>query len=330
MGGPGGEQARPRVGIVGAGRTRQGLGPFLARWFEAAGAAVVGVSGRDASRTAAAADALASQSGRAVRAFSAAASLASEVDLLVVACPIEGHGAALDAALAAGVPCLCEKPLLAWSDLPAGLERVAAFRARGLPLFENCQWPFALPALDALHPEVRQRPIRSVAMRLSPARATPAMVEDSLSHVLSLVQALVALPDDAQVTGVSQTDASIDAVENLVQFSVTGGAAPVQVELHLRCCPEQPRPAWFSVDGARLDREIGDGYAISFRGAAGAIIEVEDPLAALVYGVLADVQANQRERTDAHAAAIALRLRLYAGVLGSLRADGERAGRQGP
>ncbi|MEC7726816.1 MAG: Gfo/Idh/MocA family oxidoreductase [Planctomycetota bacterium] len=322
MGLPASEQARPRVGIVGAARARQGLGPFLARWFESAGASVVGVSGRDARRAQAAAAARAAQSGRQVQAYADAAALARAVDLLVVACPVDGHAAGLDAALAAGVPCLCEKPLVGWRDLAAGLARVAAFRARGLLLAENCQWPFALTALDALHPGARRAPVRSVAMRLSPASPGRAMVEDSLSHVLSLLQALVALPGDARACAVTQTDPDADAVENVVRFQVVGGAAPVDVELHLRCCPEQPRPAWYAVDGARLDREIGDGYAISFRSAAGALADVEDPLAALVYGVLADLKTNNRERIHALADAVALRLRLYAGVLGALTGDG--------
>ncbi|MAD34068.1 MAG: hypothetical protein CMJ88_09950, partial [Planctomycetes bacterium] len=147
-----------RVGVVGAGRTRQGLGPFLARWFEAAGAEVVGVSGRSVPRARAAANLLAAALGHPVGVHPDARSLAAVVDLLVVACPVEGHIAGLDAALEAGVACLCEKPLTSWRELDRCVELVQAFRARGLLLAENCQWPYALDALDQLFPGARGRP----------------------------------------------------------------------------------------------------------------------------------------------------------------------------
>ncbi|MFN9706514.1 MAG: hypothetical protein ACK595_17065, partial [Planctomycetota bacterium] len=48
-----------RIGIFGAGRSRQGLGAFLARAFEAAGATVAAVAGRAAAGGVRAAGALA-------------------------------------------------------------------------------------------------------------------------------------------------------------------------------------------------------------------------------------------------------------------------------
>jgi len=312
------EAAPPRVGVVGAARTRQGLGPFLARWFERGGARVLGVSGRDAARARAAASALAGQLGHDVGAYPDARALAADVDLLVVACPVEGHLAGLDAALAAGVACLCEKPLVSWQQVGLGLERVAAFRRRGLLLAENCQWPYALTVVDALQPELRAAPLRSLEMRLSPAEQGPAMVEDSLSHVLSLLQALAPLPADAAVCDVTQTDGGVGAAQNVVRFRVLGGAAPIEVGLHLRVCREQPRPAWFAVDGARFERRIDADYAISFRADDGRVAKVQDPLASLVYGLLDDLSRNDRARIEPLADALALRLRLYAGVLRGL------------
>ena len=127
------------------------------------------------------------------------------------------------------------------------------------------------------------------------------------------------LPADAQLGNVTQTDGSAGAQENVVRFAVRADGLEVDVELQLRCCPAQPRPAWFAVDGARLDRRIGPDYEISFESVDGRVANVQDPLAALVYGLLDDLQRAPRERTDAIADAIALRLRLYAGVLERLR-----------
>lgn len=309
-----------RVGIVGAGRTRQGLGPFLASACEAAGARVTAVAGRDREGAAKAAAELAARLGHPVEALADAFALARAVDLLVIAAPVEAHLAGLDAALAAGIPCLCEKPLVAAADAAAGLQRVAAFRARGLLLAENCQWPFVLPALYDLHPELRGEPVRSLAMGLGPAWPGPAMVADSLSHVLSVAQALVDLPADARPLAVRQSDAGTAAVRNVVQFALPGAAGAIDVALHLEHCPEPPRPAWLAVNGCRIDRRIGPDYAIAFAAASGRQRNVRDPLHQLVYGLLAALQRTPRERTTTAADAVSVRLRLYAAVLDALGA----------
>lgn len=320
---PGHEDGAPsavplRVGILGAGRSRQGLGPFLARAFEAVGATVAAVAGRDEAGGARAASEIAALLGHPVAAAPDALALARRVDVLVVAAPVAGHLAGLDAALAAGVPCLCEKPLVDAADLAAGLQRVAAFRARGLLLVENCQWPEVLPALRALHPMALRTPPRAVAMGLSPAEPGPAMVADSLSHVLSVVQAVADLPADALPTNVRQSDPSPSATANLVAFTVPARGGSVDVELRLQVCPTQPRPAWLAVDGHRIDRRIDPGYRITFVAPDGREVAAEDPLWRLVYGLRQLLPNAPRERTDAIADAVALRLRLYAAVLGAL------------
>ena len=307
----------PAIGILGAGRTRQGLGPFLARWFERSGACITGIAGRDPLRTRHAAAAMSKQLGHKVSAYANAVELAESVDALVIACPVEGHLSGLDAALAAGVPCLCEKPFVAAGDAELGLQRVEAFRDAGLMLAENCQWPYALAGFDTLYPGWREQPVRSLTMRLSPAHPGRAMVEDSLSHVLSLLQALVPLSADAGVRSVVQSNASPDAEANVVRFDVTGGIGNIAVELHLECCPRQPRPAWLAVNGVRLDRELGEDYGISFVSMDGRVAKVQDPLGLLVYGFVANLRAKPSERTNA-LDAIALRIRFYASILAQL------------
>jgi len=307
----------PRIGILGAARTRQGLGPFLARWLEKAGATVNGVAGREFMRTETTAVEISKQLGHPVAAYENAEQLAANVDALVVACPAEGHLSGLDAALAAGVPCLCEKPLVTAAQTDEALRRIAAFRERGLLLVENCQWPFTLPALHELHPELREQPVRTLAMRLSPAAPGRVMIQDSLSHVLSLLQALVPLPVDAKLKAVVESEPGPAAEHNVVRFEVTGGTENVAVALHLQCCPQQPRPAWYEVNGMRVDRQLGPNYEISFAANDGRVVNVEDPLAKLVYGFVANLKRTPLERTYAFDA-IELRLRLYSGILNGL------------
>lgn len=309
-----------RVGIVGAGRTRQGLGPYLATAFEAAGCAVTAVAGRDRASAERAAAALTARLGHAVAAADDAAALARAVDALVIAAPVPGHLAGLDAALAAGVPCLCEKPLVGPADTAIGLARVDAFRERGLLLMENCQWPFVLPSLYELHPQLRGRTPRSIAMALSPVGTGRAMLEDSLSHVLSVVQELVPLPADAAPRYVRQSDAGPLAERNDVRFTLPARSRAVDVSIHLARCPDPPRPAWLAIDGVRADRRIGADYAQSLVAAGGREVLVRDPLHQLVEHFVAAVRHADRDQRARLADTIDVRLRLYAGMLTALPA----------
>jgi hypothetical protein len=310
-----------RIGIVGARRARQGLGPYFADAFEAAGARVTAVAGRDAASAQRAAAALVDRLRHPVAAAEDARDLARRVYGLVVASPHAHHLAGLDAALAASVPCLCEKPLVSWQAASEGLARIAQFRDRHLLLVENCQWPFVLPALFALYPSLEKAPIRSVAMGLGPCASGPAMIADSLSHLLSVVQDLATLDPATAVANLRQSNAAPDAETNVVTFELRDASRSIAVELHLRRCPEQPRPAWIAVNGQRIDRRIGPDYAQSFAAPDGRAMNVRDPLHQLVYRFVAQLEAKDRERIAAIASSVALRLRLYADILRDLAAD---------
>ncbi len=304
-----------RVGIVGAGRTQQGLGPYLASAFEGAGAIVTAICGSRRDRAERTAASLAASLGHPVAAVDSAADLAAGVDVLVVACPEPHHLAGLDAALRHGVPCLCEKPLVGWREATAGLDRVAAFAERGQLLVENCQWPFVLPALAGFGPDWQPgaRP-RHLAIGLSPVGQGLGMVTDSLSHVLSVAAAL-APGDDAEVSAISQDDGDPAAAANVVRFTWRAGGRDLAVALHLQRCPAPPRPAWLALDGVRVDRRIGAGYAQSFVAVDGSEVRVPDPLRLLVREFLDLLQSHDRDRTTAIARTIATRLRCYARIV---------------
>ena len=97
-----------RCGVVGAGRSRVGLGPFLVRDLEAAGASVTAIAGRDGKRTSALAREYAERYDHPVVAsVSVPEMLATEgLDAVVIAAPIEVHLPALRAAVEAGVHAL--------------------------------------------------------------------------------------------------------------------------------------------------------------------------------------------------------------------------------
>ncbi|MEQ1634929.1 MAG: Gfo/Idh/MocA family oxidoreductase, partial [Planctomycetota bacterium] len=181
-----------RIGLVGAGRSRNGLGPFLASACEKAGARVVAVAGRDAERAAHHAEELAQRLKHPVEARADLQALcAGGIDALVIASPQEAHLAALRAAASNGLSCLCEKPLVDPRDAALGLAVVQQFRGQGLVLHENAQWPFVLPVLAQLFSRPEGSP-RLLEMGLSPmGGGALSMVADSLPHLLSLCLAVL-------------------------------------------------------------------------------------------------------------------------------------------
>jgi predicted dehydrogenase len=267
------------VGIVGARRRRQGLGPFVARDLRAAGAEIpCFLATTPASRDATA------------RALSARgyldldAMLDSEpLDALAILSPAETHGRYLEAAHAAGLHALGEKPFV-WGQ-PA-LARIAAriaadFDARGLLLWENCPWPYTLPALEALHPGATTRPPRRFEMRLTPTSRGVQMLGDAMSHALSLLQALN--PGAAPVIEDPHFSTADPPADELVaRFVYRAEAAATQVCVTLERSEAWPRWATVAVDGRVAQRQVSaDDYRLSFVDGDRAV-SVPDPLTLLI------------------------------------------------
>ena len=218
---------RPRIGILGAGRRRQGLGPFVARDLVAAGAEIAGFVVTSAASLDAVTRAWACELGIQARGHLELSSLlrAEQLDALAILSPAETHEPALEAALEAGLHVLCEKPFV-WGrpELAATARRLAlGFDTRGLLLWENCQWPYVLPAFERLHPGSLAGRRAGWRCGSSPLRRGVQMLGDSVPHVLSLIQAL--LPGGA----------------GLIDGCASGGSARLaRLELGFRFC-RRPR-----------------------------------------------------------------------------------------
>lgn len=303
------------VAIVGAGRTRQGLGPFLAQHAEAAGCRVVAVSGRDGARAAQVAGELGATLGHEVASYGDPAAMLAAVrpEACIVAAPPAAHAQALAAALQHRVPTLCEKPLLPYGGAAHAVALVEQFAAAGILLIENCQWPYVLPDYERLFPGAR--PVtRSVELRLSPTGSGRAMVEDSLSHFLSLVQAVLQAPaEPARVRFRGAGDAATE-IELRCEF-VPPDRPALQGRLELVRGPESPRPAWFALDGRRADRSIQmPEYRMQLTG-GGRTIPMADPLQLLVYRFADLVRRRNDDELRSEARAIQARARAYDAIL---------------
>jgi predicted dehydrogenase len=282
-----------RVAVVGARRVRQGTGEWVARELQRLGCTVEAIVGTSPATLEDARVGLRARHGIEARGYLSLDELLAEeaVDAVAVCSPPEAHLAQVEACVAAGKHVLCEKPLW-WSaglehePLAQAREQVAA-RARaltgaceraGLALVLNAQWPYTLDAYYELHPEARREPLERFAMHMGPTRTGPAMVVDSGSHVISMLQALAGPGAVRDV----QADVGEGGRRVALSFGYAHAAGTTAAELVLTWWPSPPRPAGYAINGRAVERRIEPGsYAFTF--AAGArTVPVRDPLAASV------------------------------------------------
>jgi Oxidoreductase family, NAD-binding Rossmann fold len=307
------------IGIVGAGRSRNGLGPFLAGFLEAGGFVVAGVSGRSFDRAAANAEVLNKRLGHEIDAFASPAELcASGVAALAICSPTKHHLEALRAAAESGLPTLCEKPLVHESDSTEGAEIIERFARQNLFLLENCQWPYVLPAFSQLHGPLGTGKQVRVAMELGPGQTGREMVQQTLSHLLSVIQAVASPGPETTLSDVSIDDPSFTRVRNLLQFRLTSATKTVEGALHLKVCAAPPRPAWLEIDGRRMERRIGPGYSFHFS-ANGSEVAIADPTTKLVehFGLL--MRTRDPGAIDLDRTMIRQRLGWYGQILARLK-----------
>jgi hypothetical protein len=308
------------AGIIGAGRSRNGLGPFLATCFERAGCRVTAVAGRSPARAEANAAALGGRLGHDVRPCRDLGELcASGIAALVIASPPEYHLAALEAGASADLPVFCEKPLVHEDHFVPGTEAVARFVGSGLLLTENSHWPFVVPVVHELYGDRSFGSVRQLSLGLGSVTSGRALVQNTLSHLISLAQAVGHVDADTTADEVS-LDRPRLAAPNVIRIRLHGPRLDLRLALHLEPCPNPPRPAWLEIDGARVDRRIAPGYVFRFSG-NGREVAVADPMQQLVCRFAELLRRPDPSAIATDVQAVRQRLRLYHDILSRLHAD---------
>ena len=154
-------------------------------------------------------------------------------------------------------------------------------RTRRLLLVENCQWPCTLPAYAELHPGALDAPVERFRMRLSPANSGERMLVDSLSHPLSLLQALA--PDPG--ARVEDLEFEPDGARALMlRFAWCAQSRRAACEIRLEQSESVPREAGYGVNGLWADRLVRKSdYSMLFA-AGDRSVELPDPLRVLLAG----------------------------------------------
>jgi hypothetical protein len=307
----------PRVGIIGARRHRQGLGPHVARHLRDAGAEVVCFLATRAQTLEEARRDLDATLGIRARGYlDLEEMLQSErPDALAILSPAETHRRYLDAALTAGLHVLCEKPFV-WGEgdvVQAARRIVSGFESRGLVLRESCQWPYTLPAFFALHPQTQRVTPKQFVMRLSPISAGAPMIPDAVPHALSLLQAIAPVAD-IRMEKLRFSTRRPDAPELSIGFQYRADGHAIETEIHLIQSEAAPKEAGYAINGCSIRRLVrASDYAIFF--ASGArVVDVPDPLALLVRDFVGDLRCGPGADGASRTRPIVQRMRLLADI----------------
>jgi predicted dehydrogenase len=290
-----------KVGVVGARTAAQGIGPYVARAFGAAGCQVAAIAGTSQQTVDQARADLAQRFGIEATGYTdVTAMLAAEaLDVLAICSPAEVHAEHLAAGLDAGVHVLCEKPLwwggeheVSHDALAVSVRALAeGFLDQGRLLALNTQWPYTLPTYRRLHPDLGEQAVERFELLLSPTSTGAQMIVDAGPHLLSLLAAVLGsgTVEAAQVERPAE-----DALD--LHFAYHHAAGETDVTLRLRHCPEQPRPAGYGINGHWADREIEPiGYRMTLC-ADSRREDLPDPLDLLVADFVSRAVAG--EATD--------------------------------
>lgn len=299
-----------RVAVIGARRARQGLGPFIARDLIAAGADLVGLLATTRVSCAEALEQCERFAGVRPTAYTDLATLldSERPQALVICSPHASHFSVLERSLERGLHVLCEKPLVWGPDFAARSARSAErFAERGLVLFENCQWPYILPAFAELHPRALDAPPRAFAMSMEPATRGRDMLADCLPHPLSLLQSLAPDPspqaEDVRIV--------VDAEGGCeVHFEYKTPAARICVEIDLQPSDTRPRRFAIGIDEWRAERSVDPvDYALRLV-CDDRSVPLPDPMSALIADFVACASAGRDARASDRCAEIGARAKL--------------------
>ena len=306
-----------RIGLVGPRRSRQGLGPFLARFAEAAGAKVCACVGSSSRSGREGAREIGGLLGHEVRPYDDLSRMVREearrgspIDALLIASPHATHEAALLEAARSGLHVLCEKPLI-WGgpDLAGRVERILdAFVHADRLLMVNTQWPCTLPAYFRLFPSLAGARFDRFECRFSPISQGERQIPDALPHPLSLLQALAPSGEDRLLDlRIERRDDASGSQTFSFGWPADPGAIDCTVRLEVH--EEPPRPAEYGVQGHIAQRVIQlPAYELSFRGELGLVrasggpesseVRFEDPMGTLVGDFLSFIRNGRTRKPD--------------------------------
>src|SRR4030042_7198000 len=160
-----------KISIIGAGRTRNGIGEYIGKYFHRPGAEVTSVLGTTEKTGLRASSAL-RKYGIEAHSYTDFDEMVSaeKPDVVVIASPASTHYDYLLRSLDRGLHVFCEKPFI-WDDRPDIRKRIEDIferaREKKLTLAMNSQWPFSIDDYEELCGKVQIEEKNHFFLRMS-------------------------------------------------------------------------------------------------------------------------------------------------------------------
>ncbi len=292
------------VAIVGPGRSKQGTGPFIARSFKQLGCDVQAIVSSSLSSANKAANDLKNEYAINCAAYESLEILLQNhsIDIVVISTPVDSHFQYLTTAIHAGCHVFCEKPLW-WPNNELMTHHdviritsetsalVNACHENKVLLQLNTQWPYTLPTYYDLHPSLKsQSSIKSFTMWLSPQSHGNTMIIDTVSHLLSMLYALVG---NGKINNIESNFHTANSNQDLeIQFDYLHAFGDTKASIKLTSSNSFPKPAAYAINGMRVDRHVElPNYLISLR-SNDEQLPIEDPLVCSIKNFLSTIQSK--------------------------------------
>jgi len=188
-----------KVCIIGAGRTRNGIGEYIGKYFHKHGGNVTSILGTTG-KTSLRASSTLQKYGIEARSYTDFDRMvtAEKPDAAVIASPSSTHYGYLLRCIDSGLHIFCEKPFI-WDDGADLLERVEDIlgkaRRKGATIAMNSQWPFSVDAYEGLCGKISIERTNSFFIRMSPFSPGKTMIPESVPHAFSLLYCLLGSGD---------------------------------------------------------------------------------------------------------------------------------------
>jgi len=182
---------RLNVSIIGAGRTRNGIGEYIGKYFHQHGAKVTSLLGTTEKTSL--------QASSALRIYGIDAHpytnfdemvRGEKPDAVVIASPSSTHYEYLLKCLNLGLHIFCEKPFL-WDDHNDIRKRIGGIfekaREKKITIAMNSQWPFSTDDYEEICGKIRIKETNNFFIRMSPFSPGKVMIPESVPHPLSIL-----------------------------------------------------------------------------------------------------------------------------------------------
>lgn len=183
------------VSIIGAGRTRNGIGEYIGKYFHKHGGKVTSVLGTTEKTSL--------QASLALRRYGIEARpyvdfdqmvRAQKPDAVVIASPSSTHYEYLLKCIDSELHIFCEKPFI-WNrhmDLRKRVEEIfeKAYEKK-ITIAMNSQWSFSIDAYEAICGKIMIQKLNTFFIRMSPPFPGREMIPESVPHALSLLYCLL-------------------------------------------------------------------------------------------------------------------------------------------